>query len=83
MTWEEGFKRAKQNLKEEFDLAEAYSLGKVIINGNKKNSKLASQYLGKWWKRIVIAVYELNKDNEADLEKLSPTTYYHISRKEM
>src|SRR6185312_9021129 len=62
MTWEEGFKRAKRNLKKEFDLAEAYSLGKVIVNGNKKNSKLALQYLGKWWKRVVIAVYKLNKD---------------------
>ncbi|CAG8663650.1 2304_t:CDS:2, partial [Paraglomus brasilianum] len=82
MTWEEGFKRAKRNLKKEFDLAEAYSLGKVIVNGNKKNSKLALQYLGKWWKRVVIAVYKLNKDNEADLEELSPTTYYHMSRQE-
>jgi len=83
MTWEEGFERAKQSMKREFDLAEAYSLGKVIVNGKKSVGQLALKYLGRYWKRVAIMVYELNKDNETDLEALGSTVYYRMTKAEL
>ncbi|CAG8516901.1 11194_t:CDS:2 [Paraglomus brasilianum] len=58
-TWEKGIEKAKRNFR---DLAEAYSLGKVIDRGGSKVSRLAMS-------KVAISVYRLNKGCERILTK--------------
>ena len=82
MAYKEGLERARRNLREEFDLKEAYSLGK-LIRRSKKVSRLASQYLGRHYKTLATSVYQLYRGYKGQWDlTLGPKDYVRMTRKE-
>src|SRR6185369_10522092 len=83
--WKEGFERARRNLSSNFNIPEAYSLGKLIVEDERQQvSQFALKYLGEYYRRIVKKVYLLHKGCEGQWEtSLKPRAYYRLPTKEI
>ena len=78
-TWKEGFERARRNLSSNFDVPEAYSLGKLIGEGKRSVAQLAFKHLGRYYRKVVKTVYLLHKGCEGQWEtSLTPRVCYNM-----
>lgn len=79
MTYQEGFEQAKRSLQRQFDLNEAYALGRLIKN-NKQTASLAKLHLGTYYARIAIAVYKLYRGHKGEWDNtLTLRDYYYMN----
>jgi len=78
LSMKEGFKKARSSLKQHWDPAEAYALGKMIENGNARLSKNATKYLGRFYRRAVMNVYRFNREDDGRIAAMTATQYFHM-----
>jgi len=84
-TWKEGFERARRNLSSNFNIPDAYSLGKLIVEGEERQVyQSVLKYLGEYYRKVVIRVYQLHEGCEGQWETtLKPRDYYRLPMKEI